>query len=312
LQRTLLIYESKYGTTEKIIKNLSLVLGPANYIKTDEFTDLYQDFDFFIIGSPVYSGKFDPKIIKFVKDNQDWLKEKPVALLSSSLSSKDGAENLKELGEIIGNPVSQETLGGTLKLADLDDNDKVALDAFSQKVGFPLKDMDNFNLEEVLAYALELKKIKDHLISPAPQTKEFIEEFLSSHNTCTLSTAYQNRVRSTPIEYNYFNGFIYFLSEGGEKFANLPLNNQVSISIYEDYTGFQNLAGMQITGTSEIIDENSDEYQNVLKMKGLKIDFIKRNPVKMNMIKIKINKVEFLYSEFQKLGYEAKQIQYFD
>ena len=141
--------------------------------------------------------------------------------------------------------------------------------------------------------------------------EDFIEKFLTSHNTCTLSTGYQDRVRSTPIEYNYFNGFIYLLSEGGEKFANLPLNNHVSVAVYEDYTGFQKLAGMQITGTSEIISEDSAEFEDVLRMKGLKIDFIKRNPVKMNMIKITISKVEFLYSEFKKLGYEAKQIQNF-
>lgn len=311
MQRTIFIYESKYGATEKIVKYLTPVLGPANYCTTDKFNDSYKDFDFFVIGSGVYSGKFDPKIYDFVDNNREWLKDKPVALFSVSLSLKDGDENLKNLSEIIGSTVSLKSLGGTLTLSALSEEDSHALDDFSQQVGFPLKDMNNFNLEEVINYALELKKIKESLVSPAPQTREFIEEFLTSHNTCTLSTSYQNRVRSTPIEYNYFNGFIYLLSEGGEKFANLPLNNQVSVAVYEDYTGFKNLAGMQITGTSEIISEDSPEYEDVLLMKGLKIDFIKRNPVKMNMIKITIIKVEFLYSEFKKLGYEAKQIQTF-
>lgn len=309
MQRTLLIYESKYGTTKKIAKNLSLVLGPANYCTPDEYSEVYKEFDFFIIGSPVYSGQFHPEIVEFVENNQEWLKNKPVAIYSVSLSPKDGSDNIKELSEIIGSVVSQKTFGGSLKLNDLTEDDRGALDAFSQQVGFPLKDMDNFNLEEVLSYGLKLKTIKESLISPAPQTREFIEEFLTSHNTCTLSTAYQNRVRSTPIEYNYFDGFIYLLSEGGEKFANLPLNPQVSVAVYEDYTGFSSLAGMQITGISEVIDAESDEYMDVLQMKGLKIDFIKRNPVKMNMIKIRIDKVEFLYSEFKKLGYEPKQIQ---
>jgi len=309
MQRTLLIYESKYGATEKIVKYLTPILGPANYCTTDQFTDSHKDFDFFVIGSGVYSGKLDPEIYDFVDNNLDWLKDKPVALFSVSLSLKDGDENLKNLSKIIGNTLSLKSLGGTLTLSSLSDEDSYALDIFSQKVGFLLKDMDNFNLEEVTNYALELKEIKENLISPAPQTRKFIEEFLTSHNTCTLSTGYQNRVRSTPIEYNYFNGSIYLLSEGGEKFANLPLNNQVSVAVYEDYTGFGNLAGMQITGTSEIVSEDSVEYENVIRMKGLKIDFIKRNPVKMNMIKITISKVEFLYSEFKKLGYEAKQIQ---
>ncbi|WP_321421747.1 flavodoxin domain-containing protein [uncultured Methanobacterium sp.] len=311
MQRTLLIYESKYGATEKIVKYLAPVLGPANYCTTDQFKDSYRDFDFIVIGSPVYSGKLDPEIYNFIENNREWLNDKPLALFSVSLSPEDGMNNLDEISGNIKNTVSKKALGGTLKLSAMTEEDSKALDIFSQQVGFPLKDMDNFNLEEVTSYALELKEIKENLIPPAPQREEFIDKFLTSHNTCTLSTSYQNRVRSTPIEYNYFNGFIYLLSEGGEKFANLPLNNQVSVAVYEDYTGFNNLAGMQITGTSEIISEDTPEYEDVLRMKGLKIDFIKRNPVKMNMIKITISKVEFLYSEFKKLGYEAKQIQNF-
>ena len=73
MQRTLIIYESKYGTTEKIAKNLSLILGPANYCTPDGFRDEYKEFDFFVIGSPIYSGKFHPKITRLAEENQDWL-----------------------------------------------------------------------------------------------------------------------------------------------------------------------------------------------------------------------------------------------
>lgn len=79
MQRTLLIYESKYGTTKKIARYLSMILGPAKYCRTNEFGDLYKDFDFIVIGSPVYSGKLEPKIYEFVENNLDWLKKKSVA-----------------------------------------------------------------------------------------------------------------------------------------------------------------------------------------------------------------------------------------
>ena len=57
MQKTLIIYESKYGTTEKIAKYLSLVLGPAKYCKTTEFNGEYKDFNLIILGSPIYTGK---------------------------------------------------------------------------------------------------------------------------------------------------------------------------------------------------------------------------------------------------------------
>ena len=131
---------------------------------------------------------------------------------------------------------------------------------------------------------------------------------MTSHNTCTLSTGHIDRVRSTPIEYNYIDGFIYLLSEGGEKFANLILNENVSVAVYEDYTGMNNLKGMQITCKASIIEENGEEYNHVLKLKGLNVDVIQSLSVNMNMIKIAMEKVEFLNSKFKMDGADAKQI----
>ena len=313
MQKTLLIYESKYGTTEKIVKYLQMVLGPAKYCRTDEFKDLYKDFDFIVIGSPVYSGKLEPQIYQFVENNLDWLKEKPVALFCTCLNPSDGDENLNDLAKTIGKVVDKNVLGGVLKQSSLNEEDKKALQLFSGKIRFKLEDMDNFNLENVLKYALELKLIRDDMMpkAPSPQVKESIEKFLTSHNTCTLSTAYKNRVRSTPIEYIYSNGFMYLLSEGGEKFFNIPLNKNVSAAVYDSYTGMNNLAGMQITGSAYILPDDTAEYQNVIKMKGLNKNFIKNMPFNMNIIKIELDKIEFLYSKFKEMDFEPKQIYFF-
>jgi flavodoxin/nitroimidazol reductase NimA-like FMN-containing flavoprotein (pyridoxamine 5'-phosphate oxidase superfamily) len=308
--KTLIIYESKYGTTRKIARYLSMVLGPATYCRSDAFSDLYRDYDFIVIGSPVYSGRFHSGIYKFVENNLNWLKENHVALFCTCISMEDGNENLEDLSKMIGDVIHKQPLGGILNLKELDDNDKKALEAFSKKLGFKLNDIDNFSLEKVLIYAIQLKSIKDELAPKGASSKvrELIDEFLSAHNTCTLSTSYKNRVRSTPIEYSYSNGFMYLISEGGEKFCNIPLNKYVSLAVYDDYTGMDNLAGMQITGEAFIVPDKSEEYEDIIKMKGLNIDYIKNMPFKMNIIKIKIQKIEFLYSKFKELGYDVKQI----
>jgi menaquinone-dependent protoporphyrinogen IX oxidase len=307
--RTLIVYESKYETTQRVASYLSLVLGPARYCTTNQFQDEYKDFDFIVVGSPIYSGKSLPKISKFLDDNADWLKNKKVALFSTSISPQDGYEKLVEMETFIGEAVSKRALGGTLKMERLDPDDLEALEMFSERVGFPLMDMDHFNLEEVIEYALELKNIRDDMIPTMPPAEliKAVESFLKSHNTCTLSTSYQERVRSTPIEYTYHQGNLYLISEGGEKFANLLLNSQVSVAVYEHYTTMNNLAGMQISGEASLV-ENKDEYQDIISRKGLNPDMIRNLPFYMNIIKIKIKKIEFLYSEFAKEGYGPKQI----
>lgn len=311
--KTVIIYESKYGTTRKVAQYLSLVLGPARYTTTTEFQPEYEDFDFIIMGTPIYSGKILPEISRFLEDNAEWLKGKKVALYSTSISPEEGYEKLVEIEKVLGKVTSKKALGGTLKLDGLDADDTQDLEIFSEMVGFPLQDMDLFKLESVLDYALELKKIRDDMIPTMPtnELKEAVESFLKTHNTCTLSTSYQGRVRSTPIEYTYHQEHLYLLSEGGEKFANLLLNNQVSVAVYEDYTTMNNLAGMQIAGEASLVEEEG-EYQEVISMKGLNLDMIRNLPFNMNIIKIKIKRIEFLYSGFIKMGYGVKQILKFD
>jgi len=68
------------------------------------------------------------------------------------------------------------------------------------------------------------------------------------------------------------------------------------------------LAGIQITGTATIVDEESEEYSDVLKIKGLNENAIRNMAVNMNMIKIVMEKVEFLNSKFKSDGGDPKQI----
>ena len=68
---------------------------------------------------------------------------------------------------------------------------------------------------------------------------------------------------------------MYFITEGGEKFANILLNNMVSISVYENYESMMKLAGMQITGRASIVDCNSQEYMDILGIKGINSEHIK-------------------------------------
>ncbi len=73
-----------------------------------------------------------------------------------------------------------------------------------------------------------------------PVTSE-VQKFISSHNTCALATGFGTQVRCTPIEYTYWDDCFWLLSEGGEKFRNLKENKNVSLAIFDSYTGFSGL-----------------------------------------------------------------------
>ena len=115
-------------------------------------------------------------------------------------------------------------------------------------------------------------------------------------------------MRTTPIEYEYYDGNIYIISEGGLKFIGLLNNNNISLCVYENYTNMNNLCGLQIGGDAELIEPWSEEYIEILSRKELKIENISKLPFDMNIIKIIPKKYEFLYSKFKQLGFDSKQI----
>jgi menaquinone-dependent protoporphyrinogen IX oxidase len=311
MQKALIIFESRYGSTEEVAKILALVLGPARACRVDEFEERYEDIDLLVIGTPIYSGQIDPKIVQFVQENSFWLKDKNIVLFCLSLDRHDGEAALQRLlSHHQLKIISLKAFGGRLNLKKLKDDDYRRLKVFQDKIGQPLQNVDLFLKEEIIEFALETKRAMERLAKtmPSEELGPYVSDFLKKHNTCTLATAFGKLARATPIEYSYHNGKLYLLSEGGEKFANILLNNRVSVAVYDEYRGMDKLAGMQITGSAIILDPGDPEYRDVLHLKGHNPDRIAAMPFALNMIRIDMEKVEFLCSDFKKIDQEVKQI----
>jgi uncharacterized protein YhbP (UPF0306 family) len=153
-----------------------------------------------------------------------------------------------------------------------------------------------------------LKRTESPGDMPKEHLKSQVEAFLIAHNTCTLATASRNRVRATPIEYAYRNGCMYMLTEGGRKFANLIVNPEVSLAVYDEYESMATIAGMQISGTASMVGPEDQEFGDVLRMKGLRPSRLAALPIALTVIKVKLKRVEFLNAKFKAKGYGISQI----
>lgn len=96
-------------------------------------------------------------------------------------------------------------------------------------------------------------------------------------------------------------------SEGGQKFKALKENKNVCLAIFDKYTGFQNLKGMQITGIAQLIAPFLEEYNIAAKAKNISIEALKKLPRAMNLIKITPQKIEFSNSDFKNMGGDIRQ-----
>jgi len=309
--KTLILYESRYGSTEKISKDLVLILGPAKICRVSEFSGKIKDFEFVVICSPAYCEVIDEGILAFVRENAGVLRQKKVALLCVCMAETLAERYLEPISSLLGESVVlQSAAGGEIHMDKLSSVDSALIEGFYKKTETSSCSLSQSDKRTFVELALRIKALKDEMKERIGEEllKRHAEDFLMNHNTCVLTTGQGERVRATPIEYMYIDGYIYMLSEGGEKFANIILNPNVSIGICDPYKDMSELAGMQISGTAELIGIGNEEYKNVLGKRKLDYEKILSLPMALNLLKIEISKIEFLWSGFGKLGFDVKQI----
>jgi uncharacterized protein YhbP (UPF0306 family) len=162
----------------------------------------------------------------------------------------------------------------------------------------------------VAAWGLKLRDIRDSLgCHPDDgQLRSEIERFLCSHNTCALATAGDAGVRATPIEYVYAQGCLYFLSEGGVKFANLLSNPHVSVCVFDPYHTMADVRGLQLTGTARLVDPQDAAADRALDARHLTRGKLGQLPFDLNIIEVRLERAELLLSALSKRGVDSRQI----
>lgn len=104
----------------------------------------------------------------------------------------------------------------------------------------------------------------------------------------------------------------WMFSEGGKKFIGLSENPNVCLTIFDGYTGFQNLHGMQVMGKAEIVEPFSQDYLAHAAYKGISLDFLKGRETPMHLIRVRPTCMECLFSDFKGLDYGPRQRLVFD
>jgi menaquinone-dependent protoporphyrinogen oxidase len=99
MEKILVAYATKYGSTEKIAKKIDEVLRQAglqtDVVPVDRVRDL-SPYKAVILGSAVYIGKWRKEAVEFLKKNVQALAERPVWLFSSGPTGEgDPVELLK-------------------------------------------------------------------------------------------------------------------------------------------------------------------------------------------------------------------------
>lgn len=154
--KTLIIYSSKYGTTEKcsnVLKDKLEGEVAAINIKKDSIPEI-DSFDTIIIGSSVYMGKISKKINEFVVKNLGQLKGKKVALFLCCMA--EGADGEKQINtvypqELVDNAIDKELLGGEFLFSKMNFFEKFIIKKISKSDGE--KDVSKVSEDKINSFA---------------------------------------------------------------------------------------------------------------------------------------------------------------
>lgn len=158
--------------------------------------------------------------------------------------------------------------------------------------------------------AAEFWNNREYKEMPKEELKTVVDDFLSSSSVCALATGFDKLVRCTPLEYSYHDGKIWIFTEGGEKFIGLEHNKNVSLAVFEKNPNFNELKSIQIMGKAEIIEPMSELYTQHANYKKIPLASLQKlleqgHP--MHLLCITLTKMDILFSEFKKKGYDSRQ-----
>ena len=146
---------------------------------------------------------------------------------------------------------------------------------------------------------------------PQDQLKSIVEEYLSTGSVCALATGTGDYVRCTPLEYSYHDGKFWIFTEGGEKFIGLEKNNNVSLAVFDKNPSFGELKSVQVMGKVTIIEPMSAEYVAHAEYKKIPVAVLQKlfeQSRPMHLICITPVKMDVLFSDFKKQGYDVRQV----
>ncbi|MDE6953434.1 MAG: flavodoxin domain-containing protein [Erysipelotrichales bacterium] len=163
-----ILYKTRHGSTKKIGKVINQYIGDCFLMSIDEIdNDLLQRAEMIIIGTPVYYGRIDQDIVRFIKDNQDLLIPRHYCLYVVGVLQNEFMNYvthafdysiLKHISIIVG-------VGGALYYPELSISEKMILQVMNKRSFMISKQKDkdmfeNFNNEEIELFANKIKKIK--------------------------------------------------------------------------------------------------------------------------------------------------------
>ncbi|MDD3164751.1 MAG: pyridoxamine 5'-phosphate oxidase family protein [Oscillospiraceae bacterium] len=311
MKTTLIVYDGRHGAAARYAEILALIVSNAKVYPVDSAPTDTARFSGAIFLFSLYGPDTAARTKAYLAAVCAQRAFEKVALVGVGLSdAHEFPAVAAHLAALLGQAaVTTGFLPGELRLARLCADERTQLERFAEKTGRPVQDGGQFDPAAAVRLAQTLSdffRARDRVM-PAQALREAAEKILKTHNTLALATGAADAVRCTPLEYFYWDGALYVITEGGKKFCGLVQNDRVSAAIFEPYTGMDALCSLQITGRAACLPPEQADYAAIMMRRGLTPETLAALPCRMNLVRIVPETYELLCADFAAQGYDVKQ-----
>lgn len=164
-----LLYKTKHGGTRKIAKVINTYIGECILMDFDEMEiELLDQADVIAIGVPVYYGRLDNDVVKFIKNNQEFLIKRNYSLFVTGMLYSEFMRYVTDAFDfhILKNMKVISGLGGALYYPELSIAEKMVLTVMNKQSPVIPKDHNktmyqNFNNNEIEIFANKIKRLDE-------------------------------------------------------------------------------------------------------------------------------------------------------
>ena len=161
LMKTLIAYDTRYGTTTQIAR--WLCEGIATDCDIANVKDVASlEYDLIIIGSPIYTDEPLSSVTHFLHDHRDALSHKNVALffVYDQLLTMKNETYVEELRQHAPPGVlAVGIFGGYFDLQALNEHDRRTMEDFFERLGKRYEVLDNRNKDDVVQFGKQLREM---------------------------------------------------------------------------------------------------------------------------------------------------------
>lgn len=275
--KTLLVYDGKMSSAERIAERLSYLIGNAKVCEISEYPEDLTVYEGYCFVFNFYGAVTAAKETGFLQAHYKEMSGRRIAMVGIGFS---------DLG-FMNYIVNLEKTTGLTGIEGYFLTKESETDRIGGEIGSLMRKPE---------HPMEKEKLASE-----------IDAFVKEHNTLALATATEDYLRNTPLEYLYLNGLFYIITEGGNKFRGILDNGRFCAVIFDSYTEMGNTRGLQITGEAKIVPIGSSEYLEVMAARKITEEQLKSLPITMFIVKLIPMKYEMLNSAFKKDGYDVHQ-----